>query len=382
MIYIQSNYERTLPDHFDAACALFGAIESGLDYRLTSIEEITSGKFDSLIRSRLFVGSVEFMQEVFKRIGISNVGVPCNSKRNSEIITLKEARDRVAKGEKLFIKPIKIKLFTGLVLDGMQHSCLKDLSTDTQIMAYKPVESPIDSEWRIYIQNDKMLDARHYSGDFTINPNYDYVLEIIKNNKNKFPCAYTIDVGILESGENVVIEYNDMWAIGNYGINNRVYLSALKERYFEIIKTNPIESKMEKTTKSYKIFIDDERMPSDSANYMSDHIKYRKWDWTIIRSFDQLVEFIEKEGIDNIEYVSYDHDLADTHYNYTKEWGNEEFYDTMKEKTGYECAKLIVDKCMDKNVPHPPFDVHSMNTVGRLNIFKYIQNYNKHQENN
>lgn len=54
---------------------------------------------------------------------------------------------------------------------------------------------------------------------------------VIRSNKD-FPIAYTIDIGILESGENVVIEYNDMWAIGNYGIPNDLYLRLLKDRYF------------------------------------------------------------------------------------------------------------------------------------------------------
>ena len=33
-----------------------------------------------------------------------------------------------------------------------------------------------------------------------------------------------------------VVEFNDMWAIGNYGISNDLYVRMLKERYFDIIK--------------------------------------------------------------------------------------------------------------------------------------------------
>lgn len=94
MVYIQSNPERTLPHHFDVACAMFGAIENAKDYRLTSFEEIESGKFDSLIKQRLFCGSVEFMREVFKRIGLNDVRLPRNSNRTSEVITLGEAKER------------------------------------------------------------------------------------------------------------------------------------------------------------------------------------------------------------------------------------------------------------------------------------------------
>jgi len=57
-----------------------------------------------------------------------------------------------------------------------------------------------------------------------------------KPKRTNFPISYTIDIGVLENGENVVIEFNDMWAIGNYGMDNSDYLSLLRQRYFEIIR--------------------------------------------------------------------------------------------------------------------------------------------------
>jgi hypothetical protein len=46
-------------------------------------------------------------------------------------------------------------------------------------------------------------------------------------------------VGILEwQKEHVVIEYNDMWGIGNYGVPNDLYVRMLKERYFDIMRNN------------------------------------------------------------------------------------------------------------------------------------------------
>lgn len=51
MVYIQSDSERKLPHHFDAASALYGALDNAQNIRLTSFEEIQSGKFDLLIKS-------------------------------------------------------------------------------------------------------------------------------------------------------------------------------------------------------------------------------------------------------------------------------------------------------------------------------------------
>jgi hypothetical protein len=235
MIYIQSNDERTLAHHFDCSCALYGAIENGLNYRLTTFDEVQSGKFDLLIRNNLFVGSTEFMREVFKRVGLNDVRVPRNSNRIHRVDTLGEIKKSAQLGNKHFIKPMDIKLFTGFVIDQMQYTSIQGLPDDTPVMVYDVFEEPLDSEWRVYINNHRMADSRNYSGDFTIQPNYDYVQSIIEENKKDFPASYTMDIGILSTGENVVVEFNDMWAIGNYGIDNTLYLRLLKSRYFEVM---------------------------------------------------------------------------------------------------------------------------------------------------
>jgi hypothetical protein len=233
MIYIQSTSDKNLPHHFDAACALYGAEDLGLPFRLTSYEEVASGKFDNLIRNNLFVGSTEFMLQVFNRANIDYQRLP-NSNRPFETITLGEARLRGKSGNHTFIKPFDIKLFTGFVIDESDYTSIKGLPDDTLVMAYEPFNSPLISEWRVYIHNGEIIDSRNYSGSFMISPDYSYVNQIVK--ENKFACAYTVDVGILMNAKTVVVEYNDMWAIGNYGMPNDLYVRALKDRYFEIVK--------------------------------------------------------------------------------------------------------------------------------------------------
>lgn len=249
MIYIQSRIKNKLelPYNFECACSMYGAIDNELDFKLIDFNEIKNGNYDNFIKTNLFIGSVDFMREVFKRVDIKDVRLPKNSNRESEIITLSEAHNRVYEGEKIFIKPVEIKLFTGLVLDGYVYTCLNGLPPETKVMAYEVFKNKIISEWRVYVFNHRIEGSKNYSGDCIISPFYDYVQSIINDNKIEgFPCAYTIDVGILSphdmpnsrmnAFENVVIEFNDMWAIGNYGLDNITYLRMLKERYFEIIR--------------------------------------------------------------------------------------------------------------------------------------------------
>ncbi len=238
MIYIQSNKEKTLPHHFDVACAMYGAIDRGLDYRLTSFEEVEIGKFDLLIRKHVFVGSVEFMTEVFKRIGKSP-RVPINSDRESETMLLLDAKERIRNGEELFIKPKQIKLFTGCVFDRWFLNTLDPYPDDTEVLVYEPFKYPILSEWRLYVHNGKVVDARNYSGDFRVIPDWDLVETRIKGFKD-FPISYTADIAVLETPDgfqhNEIIEFNDMWAIGNYGMDNSLYLRMLRDRYYEITR--------------------------------------------------------------------------------------------------------------------------------------------------
>lgn len=230
MIYIQS--ENNLPHHFECSCVLHEAINNKLDYCLISYKDMCLLD-NHIFLSNLFVGTVEFMREVFRKKGKFDVRLPKNSNRDYSIMSLKEAFF-IAKNKKIFIKPFEIKLFTGLVLDGSIYTCLENIDRNIKVLVYEPFISQLESEWRIYVNNHTIMDSRNYSGDFMISPDYEYVKSIINENKSTFPIAYTIDIGILENKENVVVEFNDFWAIGNYGVPNYFYLKALKNRYFSI----------------------------------------------------------------------------------------------------------------------------------------------------
>jgi hypothetical protein len=233
-IYVQSDSERKLPHHFDAACALYGAIETGQRYRLTSFEEVSEGKFDSMIRKNTFVGSVEFMQKVFSRVGI----VPNFAlKVRYETSTLEKARE-IAEHREIFVKPVQTKLFSGLVLDKWSVSCLKDFDDNTEVYLRESFSSPISSEWRCYVHRGKMVDMHCYSGDFRDFPRKKSMIEYMLETDctpEDIPVSYTLDIAVLENSENRIIEFNDMWAIGNYGIRNDLYLRMLSDRYEEIL---------------------------------------------------------------------------------------------------------------------------------------------------
>ena len=88
--------------------------------------------------------------------------------------------------------------------------------------------------------------------------------------------------------------------------------------------------------------------------------------WQTVTSYKEFTEQI-KDKQDNLpEEISFDHDLGDI---------NGE-----KEYTGYDCAKWLVEYCIDFDLDLPKFKVHSANPVGGENILKYLNNYKVHRK--
>lgn len=121
--------------------------------------------------------------------------------------------------------------------------------------------------------------------------------------------------------------------------------------------------------KEYNLFLDDIRMPND-VTWVNLPMKV----YTIVRNYADFVKIIENQGIP--KFVAFDHDLSMAHYGDGLH-GDVIDYNKYEEKTGYDCAKYLVQECSKKGVKHPPYVVHSMNPVGKQNIISYVESYNK-----
>lgn len=132
----------------------------------------------------------------------------------------------------------------------------------------------------------------------------------------------------------------------------------------------------------YNLFLDDIRVPSQIT-----HAWHKgewgpfpsKLEWATVRSYADFVYFIENSGMPDC--ISFDHDLSMEHYPKSEE---ELFlpidYSNYEEKTGYDCAKWLVEYCMEKGLSLPEFYVHSFNPAGRMNIANYLTRYQETQK--
>jgi len=115
----------------------------------------------------------------------------------------------------------------------------------------------------------------------------------------------------------------------------------------------------------YNIFLDDIRVPTD-VTWVNIPVDQH---YSVVRSYKEFVDLITLRGVP--KYVCYDHDLAMAMYII------DEIPYSYDEKTGYDCAKWLVNYCMERGIKHPPYIVHSMNPIGKLNIESYINSYNR-----
>jgi|GEM_PF-175675 len=131
------------------------------------------------------------------------------------------------------------------------------------------------------------------------------------------------------------------------------------------------------------LWLDDIRNPFLNNENKVPNVK-GKLIWVL--NYEQFVEWITKFGMPDI--ISFDHDLADEHYTPEQYWSDyqasKEYQEAQSyvEKTGYDCAKWLVDYCMDNDLDLPIYFIHSANPVGADNIKGLLDNYNKFRNEN
>ena len=139
--------------------------------------------------------------------------------------------------EPIFVKSYDQKIITGFVCrnftDYVEHCTGHDLNT----VVYVSEVVDFKAEFRTYIHRHDIVACLRYKGDYDKAPckaTVEAMLYALRN--TKMPVAYSIDVGILDTGETVLIECNDGFALGNYGVPARRYAEMHRDRWYQIVK--------------------------------------------------------------------------------------------------------------------------------------------------
>lgn len=220
------------------------------------IHDVPTG-FDKHGRPPLVVGFLEDTSEYLKIRGIEvpkPLDIPNElmafTDRKIEIKTLGEFKKET--NLPIFVKPhSRFKAFkSGVMKDATSRRDLfnKDdlgntLDDNMEVLTSEVVD--MLSEYRCFVKKGELVGIRQYQGDFTIFPNVETIKEMISAYKSA-PKAYSLDVAVVENPspflnfppiqKTVLVEAQDMWSIGPYGLPCDIYASCLKFRWFEIFK--------------------------------------------------------------------------------------------------------------------------------------------------
>ena len=91
------------------------------------------------------------------------------------------------------------------------------------------------AEWRCFVLDGQVLDVRPYTGDYHAQFDPSVIDDAISCWKDA-PIAYGLDIGVTRDGRTLVVEVNDGYALGNYGLSPLKSINFHKARWKELVK--------------------------------------------------------------------------------------------------------------------------------------------------
>lgn len=198
----------------------------------------------SITPSTLVIGYVDTLQFVFKILDIPTP--PTNDyprsirsflHRRVWACTVQQLIDQIYEGHPpVFAKPLDHKKrFTGRVFKSHEDlRYLENMSRLVPILCAEVVEWL--TEYRVFIIKGETVGMRHYAGDVTLSIDERVVGEAIQclEASRETTQAYAIDFGVLASGQTALVEWNDGFALGSYGLDKAIYTDLLITRWCEL----------------------------------------------------------------------------------------------------------------------------------------------------
>lgn len=123
------------------------------------------------------------------------------------------------------------------------------------------------------------------------------------------------------------------------------------------------------------LWLDDMRNPHESNWLSFSPIAHTEVIW--VKSYNEFTKWIKKNGLP--DGICFDHDLGKEAEQKLRDKGlTKKAARKLKaeEKTGMDCAKWLVEYCMDNQKELPLWNIQSSNPVGKINISSLLMNFN------
>ena len=224
-VYIQCG-NNSLPYNMNTFSAMLGFQQMGIETTLfTDKEDLINAEITDIV-----VGGVGRVKQF-----LENKGITVNDIDYPE--SLSEFYGRKIWGSTsdtflaennnfpLFVKPKQGKLFTGFICNS-----------ETDIAGRFSPEESIPVYWRCFVRYGEILDIRRYKGELGRIYSFQKVKEMISSYSDA-PAAYSLDLGLTSEGDTIIVEVNDGYSLGSYGLDPLLYAKLLSARWAELTGT-------------------------------------------------------------------------------------------------------------------------------------------------
>jgi hypothetical protein len=193
-------------------------------------------------REDILVGYIEESKEVLTHLGIEPPKLPTYPEELSRFLGRKTWLSTIntiaGSPDKwpVFVKPRHaLKKFTGVLVRGTGDlmGC-GDQDHDTEVYCSEPVV--FVAEWRCFIRHGRIMGVRPYQGDWRCHMEPEVIEQAVKEWEGK-PRGCALDFGLDGKGRTLLVEANDGFSIGAYGLYPRDYARLLSARWTELTGT-------------------------------------------------------------------------------------------------------------------------------------------------
>ena len=250
-VYLKTKFDNEMkieiPHSVNIANAMYGFRELGAEIiPYHKIDEI----YDRVNREDIVLDYIDQCNSIFSKFGIEQ-SIPDYPKVMDKFLGRKVWKDTInsiSRSEEkwsagYFVKPVRSKAFTGKIISSISDlvGC-GNYSEDYDVLVSEPLD--ICAEWRCFIIYDEIVDVRPYGlllDRSRKSYRYHYDFKALDSMMEAFisweerPMACSLDICVTKDGQTLLVEINDAYALGCYGLADVFYAKLISARWSQLL---------------------------------------------------------------------------------------------------------------------------------------------------
>ena len=250
-VWVKTRYDNgmkmPIPHSINIATAMYGFREFGAEIiPYEKIDEI----YDKVEKEDIVLDYIDQCNTIFKKFNVipKMTDYPPVLEKYLGRKVWKDSIDSISTDENkwsagYFVKPVRSKAFTGKIISNTNDligcgSCYENY----EVIVSEPID--ILAEWRCFILYDRIIDVRLYGSIRSLDYKgylYQYDSGILQQMLQDFvtweerPMACSMDICYTKDGRTLLVEMNDAYALGCYGLPGTLYAKVISARWSQLL---------------------------------------------------------------------------------------------------------------------------------------------------